>query len=103
MLQHNSLCLYFSLKNYVSGAKHVAGISNTDCDALSRLNDGIELPDICKANPDKRVLIEGDDFLLKLLNWANPKSRALFDENGVRTDMNVFNSINNDIELYCNR
>jgi len=95
--------LGFFSKNYVSGAKHVAGISNTDCDALSRLNDGIALPDICKENPDKRIFIERDNFLNKLLNWSNPKAKSLFNKDGTMTDIQDFNSINLDIKSYCNK
>ena len=60
--------LGFVSKNYVSGAKHIAGILNTDCDALSRLKGGGVMPNICKANLDKRIFIENDVFLLKVLN-----------------------------------
>jgi hypothetical protein len=42
--------LGFVSKNYISGGSHIAGVDNTDCDILSRLNDGIDLPDICKSN-----------------------------------------------------
>jgi hypothetical protein len=54
--------LGFISKNCVSGGSHIAGINNTDCDILSRLN-GIDIPDICKANLDKRIFIENDVFL----------------------------------------
>ena len=95
--------LGFISKNYVSGAKHIAGIKNTDCDALSRLKDGVAIPDICKANLDKRIFIENDVFLLKLLNWSNPKSKPLFNNDGTMEDMQDFTEINCDIKLYCKR
>jgi hypothetical protein len=95
--------LGFVSKNYVSGAKHIAGILNTDCDALSRLKSGVEMPEICKSNLGKRMFIENDVFLLKLLNWSNPKSVPLFNNDGTMADMQTFLEINCDIKLYCKR
>jgi hypothetical protein len=95
--------LGFVSKNYISGGSHIAGVDNTDCDILSRLNDGIDLPDICKSNLNKRIFIECDVFLKKLLKWCNPKASPLFNNEGVMTDSDDFISIIDEIKSYCNK
>ena len=95
--------LGFISKNYITGGEHLAGTLNTNCDALSRIYKGYELPDICKAEPEKRIYIERDVFLNKLLGWCNPKNASLFNGDGTMKDMDIFISINSEIKSYCNK
>jgi hypothetical protein len=69
--------------NYVAEVEHIAGVMNVNNDGLSRFKKVDEIPDYYKSFGDKRIYIEKNDILVKLLDWCNPKqSELLFKDEG---------------------